>query len=103
MKNIKLRGFLTSVCLSALLACFTNVSAGPVKFNEVLQIVNAKPGQAASSTFARIRVASDYSAFLVGDDDDDKKKPNSPQTQDGRVITETKSEMVEEDVCDCEL
>jgi len=83
----------------AILVGFTNVDASPIKFDQVLQIVNAKPGKAETSSFARIRVAGDYSAFLISGDDDDKTKKSS-QPQDPRVITETKSEIVEDDVCD---
>lgn len=95
MKNINLRVLLSAVCVASILAGFTKVTAGPVRFDQVVQIVNAKPGKAETGVFSRLSVAGDYSSILVGDDDD-KKKP-----QDGRVITETKSEIVEDDTCDC--
>jgi hypothetical protein len=98
MKNINLRVLLSSVCVVSILAGFTKVSAGPVRFDQVVQIVNAKPGKATTGAFSRLAVAGDYNSILVGDDDDDKKKK---QTQDGRVITETKSEITEDDTCDC--
>ena len=98
MKNINLRVLLSSVCVVSILAGFTKVSAGPVRFDQVIQIVNAKPGKASTGMFSKIAVAGDYNSILVGDDDDDKKKK---QTQDGRVITETKSEITEDDTCDC--
>ena len=97
MKNINLRVILSTVCVVSILAGFTKISAGPVRFDQVIQTVNAKPGKASTGMFSRIAVAGDYSSILVGQDDDDKKK----QQQDGRVITETKSEITEDDTCDC--
>lgn len=99
MKNINLRVLLSAICVASVMAGFTNVSAGPLRFDEVVQIVNARPGKAESSNFSRLAVAGSMSAG-IDDSDDDKKKP-SPQ-QDGRVITETKSEIVDDDYCDCE-
>ena len=75
----------------SILAGFTKINAGPVRFDQVVQIVNARPGKAETGTFSRLRVSGDYT-FLVGDDDDKKKK--DPQTQDGRVITETRTDIV---------
>ena len=82
------------------MAAFTKVEAGPVRFDQVVQIMNAKPGKAETGSFTRLRVASYYDGIIVGADDDDKKKTTSPQ--DGRVITETTSEIVEEEDCDCD-
>jgi len=81
------------------MAGFTKVNAGPLRFDEVIQIVNAKPGKAESSIFSRLAVAGSMSS-VIDDDNDDDKKP-TPQ-QDGRVITETKSEIVDDDYCDCD-
>lgn len=97
MKNINLRVLLSAICVASVLAGFTKVNAGPLRFDEVVQIVNARPGKAESSMFSRLAVAGSMSSVFDGDDD---KKP-SPQ-QDGRVITETKSEIVDDDYCDCE-
>src|SRR3982751_6141092 len=96
MKNINLRVLLSTICVVSVLAGFTKISAGPVRFDQVIQIVNAKPGKASTGMFSRIAVAGDYSSILIGDDDDTKKKQ-----QDGRVITETKTEITEDDTCDC--
>lgn len=98
MKNINFRVLLSAICVASILAGFTKVSAGPVRFDQVTQIVNARPGKAETGLFSRIRVAGDYGSIFVADDDDKKKK--DPQKQD-RVITETKSEIVENDICDC--
>lgn len=96
MKNFNFRVVLSAMCMASILVGFTKVNAGPVRFDQVVQIVNAKPGKAETGMFSRLAVSGDYSAFLVAGDDDDKKKP-----QDGRVITETRSEIVEDDTCDC--
>jgi hypothetical protein len=97
MKNINLRVLLSTVCVVSVLAGFTKVSAGPVRFDQVIQIVNAKPGKASTGMFSRIAVAGDHSFILISDNDDDKKK----KPQDGRVITETKTEITDDDSCDC--
>lgn len=98
MKNMNFRVLLSAICVASVLAGFTKVNAGSLRFDEVVQIVNARPGKAESSNFSRIAVAGSLASFI--DDGDDTKKP-SPQ-QDGRVITETKSEIVDDDYCDCE-
>jgi hypothetical protein len=98
MNNFKVKGLLSTIVMAAILVGFTRIDASPIRFDQVTQIVNAKPGKAETSMFARIRVAGDYSAILISGDDDDKTKRSQPQ--DARVITETKSEIVEDDVCD---
>lgn len=83
--------------MASILVGFTQANAAPIRFDQVVQVLNARPEKAGSGSFAQLRVAGDFS-FLIDDDDDDKKKI----TQDGRVITETKSDIVKDDVCDCE-
>ncbi len=100
MKNINSRVLLSAICVASILAGFTQINAGPVRFNQVVQIVNAKPGKAETGLFSRIRVAGDYGSVFTADDDD-KKKSDGQTRQDNRVITETKSEIVEDDTCDC--
>ena len=97
MRNIYFRFLLSATCMASILAGFTQVNAAPIRFDQVVQVLSARPEKSGPGSFAQLRVASDFS-FLIGDDDDDKKK----QTQDGRVITETKSDIVKDDVCDCE-
>ena len=89
MKISILRVVLSAICMASVLAAFTNLSAGPVQFDQVIQVVNARPGDAETGSFSRLLLADEYT-FLVDKDDDDKNK-----RQDGRVITETKSEIVE--------
>mgnify|MGYP001282517406 CR=1 FL=1 len=98
MKNLDYRIFLSALCLVSILGAFAKVEAGPVRFDQVVQIVNAKPGKADTINFARLTVAGAYDGILVGEDDDDDKK----KKQDGRVITETKSDIVVEEDCNCE-
>jgi hypothetical protein len=104
MKNFNLRIVLSAICLASILAAFTKVEAGPIRFDQVVQITNPKPGKADTVNFARLEVAN-YSGIVVGmddtDDDDKKKRVGSPQ-QDGRVITETRTEIIEEEDCECE-
>ena len=101
MKNINLRIVMSAVCLASIMAAFVKVEAGPVRFEQVVQIMNAKPGKAETSSFARLSVANYYDGIIVADDDDEKDKKKSP-SQDGRVITETRSDIVVEEDCDCE-
>ena len=99
MKNYNLRFFLSAICLySILMALSISVSAAPVQFNQVVQVVNVKPGKARTGGFSQLRLANDGDIVFEVDGDDDKK-PAAPQ--DDRVITETRVEIVEDDVCDC--
>ena len=75
------------------------VKAAPIQLKQVIQVVNAKPGKANTGGFAQLRVTGDDT--ITGGDDDDKKKAAPQPQQDSRVITETKSEIVEDEVCDC--
>ena len=96
MKNFNFKVVLSAITMASILAGFTIVSAGSVRFDQVIQIVNAKPGKATTGMFSRLAVAGNYDSILIGDDDDDKKKP-----QDGRVITETRSTIENDPDCDC--
>jgi hypothetical protein len=100
MRNINFRVSLSAICLVSILAAFTTAHAAPIRFDQVVQVINARPGKSSSGSLTQLRVAGDYSFLLVGDDAEDKKK--APASQDGRVITETKSDIVKDDVCDCE-
>lgn len=103
MKNINIRVFLAAVCLASVLATFSRVEAAPVRFDQVVQILNARPGKAETTDFSRIVVAGSYAASISYDDDDEKKKPAKDTVpQDDRVITDTKTEIIEDSPCDCE-
>lgn len=96
MRKPNLKFILSFIALSSMMFAAT-AQAAPVQMNQVVQVVNAKPGKAATGSFAQLR--------LNGDDpvttDDDETKKAAPQPQDDRVITETRSEIVEDEVCDC--
>jgi hypothetical protein len=96
MRNIHLRFLLSAMCVASVLMGSAQVNAAPIRFDQVVQVLNSRPEKATTSSFAQLRVAGDFS-FLIDDDDEKKTK-----TQDGRVITETKSDIVKDDVCDCE-
>jgi len=100
MKNLNFRFFLSALALYSITMAITTatVKAAPVQFNQVLQVVNAKPGKANTGGFAQLRLAGDDPA-LTGDE---AKTDEPAAPQDDRVITETRSEIVEEEVCDCE-
>ncbi|CAN5577169.1 hypothetical protein BH10ACI3_BH10ACI3_06780 [soil metagenome] len=99
MKNIYLKGLLSAICVASILAGFSPVKAGPVRFDQVVQTINARPGRTQSGAFTRLGVAGDYN-YLIADDDDGKKKSDTAP-QDGRVITTTTTDIVKDDVCDC--
>ena len=100
MRNLNFRFILSAVILYSLLAVFS-VNAAPVRFNQVTQVINAKPGKAAMGGFSQLRLANgDIIIPGDGDGDDDGKK--TKPAQDDRVITETRVDVVEEEVCDCE-
>jgi hypothetical protein len=82
------------------MACFARVDAAPIRFDQIVTIVNPEPGSANSTSFSLLRTIDDP-VFVIADGDDDKKN-KAPLPQDGRVITETKTEIVTDDVCDCE-
>lgn len=98
MKNFQFRFILSVISLASILMAVTSSFAAPVRINQVVEIVNAKPGNAATGSFSQLRMADD--PIISGDDDDDTTK--TTQTQDDtRVITETRSEIVEDDDCEC--
>ena len=99
MKNFKFRFFLAAFSLMSVLTLTFSANAAPVKFNQVVQVVNVKPGNAKTGAFAQLRLANDLTLFGSNDGDDDT--PNTPQQQDDRVITEIKTDVVEDEVCDC--
>lgn len=101
MRNLNIRFFLSAIALCSIMmaATGTAVKAAPVQFNQVVQVVNAKPGKANTGGFAQLRLAGDD--LVVTGDDAKTDEPAAPQ--DDRVITETRSEIVEEEVCDCEI
>lgn len=98
MNNIRFRLILSAVCLVSIMMSAIKSNAAPVQFNQVFQVINASPGKAATGGFAQLRLADENSVVIK--DGDDKK--TAPPQQDERVITETRAEIMENDVCDCE-
>jgi hypothetical protein len=90
MKNTKLKITLSFICL---LAFSWSVVAAPVKINQVIQSVNAKPGKAKTGGFAQLHLSDDDT--IISDDDKD-----IPQ-QDKRVIVTKTTEITEAEECDC--
>src|SRR4028119_1987991 len=97
MKNLQFNSIISALALSSILIAATPAKAAPVQFNQVVQVVNAKPGKANTGGFTQLRLAGN-DLILTSDD----KKTSAPPVQDDRVITETRSEIIEEEVCNCE-
>lgn len=98
MKNPKLRVLLSLVSLFSLLMAATNYTfAAPVRFDQVQQVINVKPGRANTGGFAQLRFADD--PVMNTEDGDDKTVP--PKQDDDRVIVTTTTE-IEEEPCDCD-
>lgn len=91
MKNTK---FKLALSFISLLAFSWSVMAAPVRINQVVQTVNAKPGKAKTGGFSQLHLASDDT--VKTDDDTD-----TPQ-QDKRVIITKTTEITEAEECRCE-
>jgi hypothetical protein len=99
MKNPKLRVLLSLVSLFSILMAANSAFAAPVRFEQVQQIVNVKPGKANTGGFAQLRFDDDNVIKVDGDDDDDDKTVQP--RRDDRMIVETTTSIEEED-CKCE-
>ncbi len=94
MKTKTFRKIISALSLFSMMLIATSIKAAPVQFSQVNQIVNAKPGKANSGGFTQLRLADDS---LVSNIEDDSQVSGD----DDRVITETKTEIVEGDSCNC--
>lgn len=99
MKNFQFRFILSVISLASILMAATASFAAPVRLNQVVELVNAKPGKAATGSFSQLRMADD---LILSGDDDDTTATTQKQQDDPRMITDTRTEIVEDDVCDCE-
>lgn len=99
MKNLNFRFILSAIALYSIMMVAT-AKAAPVQFNQVTQVVNAKPGKANTGGFEQLRVAGDDPIPGSSGDETKTDAPAVPQ-QDERVITETRAEIVEDEACDC--
>lgn len=105
MKNLQFKSVLSALALFSIFAAALPAKAAPVQFNQVVQMVDAKPGKASAGGFAQLRLAGDDIILGAGINDDKNKKATAPPIttpQDDRVITETRAEIVQDDACDCE-
>lgn len=102
MEKLNLKFMAAVVTLFSIMTA-TIANAAPVRFNQVTQVVNVKPGKANNGNFSRLQMTGDDPATgdTDGDNDGEKKKNDPPAPQDDRVITETSIEVVEDEVCDC--
>src|SRR5436190_9430005 len=95
MKNINLRVSLAAICVASILGAFTkSVFAEPIRFDQVVQIVDARPAKVQSGAVSTLVVANGYNNPLLADADNNNQ-------QDDRVITTTKSDIVKDEDCDC--
>lgn len=66
MKNMNLRVLLSALCVASIFAGFTKVSASPIRYNEVVQIVNARPDKANGHLLDTGRFERLQQSFAVG-------------------------------------
>jgi hypothetical protein len=91
MKNSRIRFLLTALALMSFSIFTPLTNAAPIRFNQVVQVVNIKSGKASTSSYSQLQLRDEPAVFTNGDD-------TTPQ--DDRVIKETKAEIVE-DACEC--
>lgn len=109
MKKIQFKIIFSTVIFASMLMVAVSINAAPVKFKQVVQVVNATPGKAGTANFSKLNVVSDPVNVNTGGDgdgdgDDKKKKTAEAPPQDGRVITITTAEITEntEEECQCD-
>lgn len=110
MRKIKFKIIFSTLILVSTLIISDSISAAPVKFKQVVQVVNATPGKANTQSFSKLRLADASAVRMIsdgdgdgdGDDDKDKKKKTTEVLpQDGRVITTTIAEITDDEDCQC--
>lgn len=103
MEKLNLK-FIAVVVILFSIMTVSVANAAPIRFQQVTQIVNVKPGKANNGNFSHLRLTGDgvISDDPGDNDNDDKKKSAATTQQDDRVITETTSEIIEDEVCDCQ-
>ncbi len=107
MKKIQFKIIFSTIVFASMLMVTVSINAAPVKFKQVVQVVNAKPGKAATANFSKLSVVSDPVRMKTdgdGDGDGDDKKKKEAPPQDGRVITITTAQITEntEEQCQCD-
>ncbi|MBA2621453.1 MAG: PEP-CTERM sorting domain-containing protein [Acidobacteria bacterium] len=111
MRNLQFRFLLSGFALISIwtVTFGATAKAAPVRIEQIRQIINARPGKAANGSFEQLRlIGDDYNQIGKGNDDKNKTGDTPPATQqqtsqqdDGRVITQTTTEIVEDEACDC--
>ena len=101
---IKNSRFLLSamILFSMVFMATSSINAAPVRFNQVTQVVNAKPGKARNGNYTNLVVGNDP----VNDPKNDPKNKGDKQTEakaptQDRVITSTSFEIIDEEDCGC--
>jgi hypothetical protein len=100
MNKLNLKTVMSAVSLFSMLLIATSVKAAPVRFEQVVQVVNAKPGKANTGGFTKLRVAGDDDVVVSTNKGDEDGDP--PVQQQERMITETTYEVVEDEACNCD-
>lgn len=99
-QNLKL--FLSAVSLFSIVFLTTSsIIAAPVRFNQVTQVVNAKPGKANNGNYTNLQIANDPVNDPVNDPKKDGDKSETKAPSQDRVITETSFEIITEEDCNC--
>jgi hypothetical protein len=108
MKKTQFKLIFSIIILASMSIIAVTANAAPVKFKQVVQVVNAKPGKASTGSFSKLRLADTSFALISndgdsdGDGDDKKKKSAEKPQQDTRVITTTISEIADDEDCQCD-
>ena len=104
MKNFQFRFILSVISLFSILMMAMTGFAAPVRLNQVVEIVNAKPGKASTGAFSQLRLVNGYLVFTDDEDADDTDKTDDPikQQDDGRMIRESSTGFEEDGSCDCD-
>ena len=97
MKNIKFRVALSLVCLLTISLSATITKAAPIRLNQVVQTVNAKPGKAKTGAFTQLNLVDDSGPVAANDNDNDP-----PAKQQKRVIVTETVELATADYCECQ-
>ena len=102
----KFRFIISAISLFSMLFITTvSISAAPVRFNQVKQFVNVKPGKANAGNFTQLKLSDKDNLVKVGDDGDTDSEDNTATQeitqQDDRVIKTTTVEVIEEEDCNC--
>lgn len=98
MKNLIFKSVLSTVSIFSMLMVLTSVSfAAPVRFEQVQQVVNAKPGKANAGGFTQLRLADESSVTTPNDGGDSETQ----QDDERKIITKTTEILEDTENCNC--